>query len=380
MLIKADISLTILHLTDNSQIAGEIFSFLDLNSLGNISTISKRMRTASLDPNVIFRANFSAMKQGCLFWKHLNSRKALLQELDIEIGRHENEIVCSLLLQCNTRLLKSVKIYSKKTRLHVCPYQLGCKRVLNRLQQLSIPFPEKNKKNLCGWVSLCLKEIDIDYKTNVNTSVCSILAAKCQVTLRSLRLPGSMMEVQSGRQLQQLRTLSVGGGEPSTILEVVSLLPCLVEFIWSHGKEDFEGGPWLSGKHVLISSSLEVLDVTLTHKFFHLSIILCPKLRLFYRKGGWYGNGLLEGSAVLGMVEWRSMVLFSDQSGNLTKLNRKHINVNASYGRWEQETPWDLLGYEEEGERYYPPAFGPEKCTVISLVSLPGVCKLISHF
>eukprot|EP01041_Mallomonas_annulata_P002155 gene2155-4193_t len=372
---------SISSVTEDSEIAAEIFSYLSLSDLASISSADRSLREACAHPRAWGRANFTPLKhgKGFFFWRHLNSKKALLEELNIHIGLNEAEIVVSLLVGCSTAVLKSVKIWMKTSRLYICPYHLsrvGQKRVI----PIAMISGEK-KNNLSGWVHWFLQEMDSSYVSHSqeSMSICSVLAARCSGSLTSLRLPGSLLEVKSAAQLRLLQTLHVGGGDPSAVLDVVSALPCLSEFVWSHGREDFSGGPWLAGHYVLRSASLESVDVSLTHKFFHLSDVICPKLRRFRRKAGWYGNGLLEGATVMCMLQWTSCVLYTSPLGSLARLRAAHIDPCAFYGRWEQPTPLKFLPLNSETDE--DDLFTEiERCTMISKIHLPPTCDVISEW
>ena len=357
---------------EDFQFIAKILSFLTLPEALNVSISCTSIRKACSHPCAWGNANFLYFKtgKGYKLLRHLNHMGALLEDVNIRIGRNETEILSSLLLRCDTSALKSVNIWMKNSRLHVIPYHVS--RV-GYDHSSPVPQIKGDKNNLSGWVHWFLAKTDPHNMSSSQESICRLLHRTCGVSLSQLRLPGSLVDVEYGQKLQNLKVLSVSGGDPFVILRVVQRLTALQEFTWIHSLEDFQGGPWIDGKYILESDSLQIVDVSRTHKFFHFAEIHCPSLLTFRRKDGWYGNGVLEGDTVLSMFHWKSCVLYSLPDGNLVAIQLCSIDATSYYGRWDELVPAKYASKD-----YLFP--GREKCTIIRLIEFPRRCSVVSKW
>lgn len=317
----------------------EIMSYLKVvEMLGTLAT-SIKVKSVRI-PIALGAVNFYQFKKPISYWKLLCHHQTFLRELYIEVGFRECEIVESLLLRCKTNFLQSVKIWIGGS---LCMAESGVCDLTNDLNVENVIIDPSQ-------VSRYLIEKDTTYSPDHSIEsnskdILSLLAEKCSRSLKSLRISFVFLQWRSKispltlMSFINLQQLEICMGEPLKVLHAISLLSDLKRFTWGSTRYGLDYNIDESDKYVLISSSLQIVNLLSIGKSFYFFDFKCPLLTELHFHNHAYGSGFIYGRNVFGQFWQEGTAGTTYIGGKIVCTNKLFMLIKCNKsGNWLQRS------------------------------------------
>jgi hypothetical protein len=176
--------------------------------------------------------------------------------------------------------------------------------------------------------------------------ILSLLAEKCSPTLKSLRISFANRKYLHWRsdinpltliRFTNLQQLEICMGKLE-VLHAISLLSDLKRFTWGSTRYGLYYNIDKSDKYVLISNSLQIVNLLAIGKLFHFFDFKCPLLTELHFHDNAYGGGFIYGHNVFGQF-WQESAGETYIGGKLIRTNNLFMLIKCNKsGNWMQKS------------------------------------------